>query len=102
MRDHPENSVKNGGGNQQAEQLLEIVGRLADELNPHRSPTPLTLDSSLDRKYGFDSLSRVELMLRIERAFDISLPEQLLALAETPRDLLREMGGAPPSPNLIR
>jgi len=94
MQEHQESVAKEGNSDQQTEQLLEIVGQLSKELHPHRRPQPLNLDSSLDREYGFDSLSRVELLLRIERDFDVSLPEQLLAIAETPRDLLRELQGA--------
>ena len=54
------------------------------------------LDSLLERDLGIDSLARVELLLRIERAFEVRLPEHLLAEAETPRDLLQALlkGGA--------
>src|SRR4029079_13771634 len=48
----------------------------------------VTLDSSLERELGLDSLARVELVLRLEREFVTSLPEQALASSETPRDLL--------------
>jgi 1-acyl-sn-glycerol-3-phosphate acyltransferase len=73
-----------------AEALLEQVRQLALELHPRRGRSlHVRLDSALDRELGFDSLSRVELLLRLERAFGISLPEQLLASAETPRDLWR-------------
>jgi 1-acyl-sn-glycerol-3-phosphate acyltransferase len=75
--------------------LLEVVRRLATELHAQRAPSaPATLDSALDRDLGFDSLSRVELLARIEHAFGVSLSEQLLASAETPRDLLRAVLGA--------
>jgi len=73
-----------------AEALIEQVRELALELHPRRGRTlHVTLDSALDRELGFDSLSRVELLLRLERAFGVSLPQQLLAGAETPRDLWR-------------
>jgi len=75
-----------------AEALLEQVRQLALELHPRRGrPLRVTLDSALDRELAFDSLSRVELLLRLERAFGVSLPEQLLVGAETPRDLWREV-----------
>ena len=45
-------------------------------------PQSLTPASSLDRDWGFDSLSRAELLLRVERAFRVRLPETLLARAE--------------------
>lgn len=75
-----------------AEDLLEQVRQLALELHPRRRHAlHVTLDSPLDRELGFDSLSRVELLLRLERIFGVSLPQQLLASAETPRDLLRAL-----------
>ena len=91
MQDNPEKVLKDENSKQQAEVLLEIIAQLAKELHPHRHPPPLSLDSFLDQEYGFDSLSRVELLLRIERTYHIRLPEQLLATAETPRDLLYEL-----------
>ncbi|OGA49488.1 MAG: acyl-phosphate glycerol 3-phosphate acyltransferase, partial [Betaproteobacteria bacterium RIFCSPLOWO2_12_FULL_62_13] len=54
------------------------------------------LDSTLDRDLGLDSLARVELLLRIERAFGVTLPENTLQLAETPRDLLTALRSARP------
>ncbi len=70
--------------------LLGTVRQLGIELHPDRKAgSTLTLDSSLDRDLGFDSLARVELLLRIEQAFGVSLPEHTLAAVETPRDLLR-------------
>jgi 1-acyl-sn-glycerol-3-phosphate acyltransferase len=69
--------------------LLEAIRGLALALHPHRKLTlRVTLDSSLDRDLGFDSLGRVELLSRLERTFRIRLPEALLAEADTPRDLL--------------
>ncbi|MEE8366218.1 MAG: AMP-binding protein [Gammaproteobacteria bacterium] len=73
-----------------AETLLQQVRELLLELHPRRgSSLHVTLDTALDRELGFDSLSRVELLLRLESAFGVSLPEQLLADAETLRDLWR-------------
>lgn len=75
-----------------AEAVLELVHQLALELHPRRKRSlRVALDSDLDRDLGFDSLSRVELLLRLKRTFGISLPEQLLASAETPRDLWRAL-----------
>ena len=61
---------------------------VAREARPHVEAY-VALDSSLERDLGLDSLARVELVLRLEREFGVSLPEQALATAETPRDLLR-------------
>jgi 1-acyl-sn-glycerol-3-phosphate acyltransferase len=70
------------------ERLLEVVAAVAREARPHVEPHA-TLDSSLEKELGLDSLARVELVLRVEKAFGASLPEQALAISETPRDLLR-------------
>ncbi len=77
------------------EALLQLIRQLMDELHPdmHQSG-PLTLDSSLDRDLGLDSLARVELLARLEQQFHISLSENVLATAETPRDLLNHFGTA--------
>ncbi|MDH3866973.1 MAG: AMP-binding protein, partial [Desulfobulbaceae bacterium] len=73
-----------------AERLLEIVRSLLAEINPGQKETfTPVLDSSLDRDLGLDSLAQVELLARIERSFNISLSEQILATVDTIRDLLR-------------
>src|SRR5215467_2371700 len=69
--------------------LLTIVRQLAIELHPHKhDAVTVTLDSTLERDLGFDSLGRMELLLRLERAFGVQLPEQVLATAEVLRDLV--------------
>ncbi len=70
------------------ERLLAVVLAVAREARPHVQPHA-TLDSSLEKELGLDSLARVELVLRLEKEFGTSLPEQALATSETPRDLLR-------------
>jgi acyl carrier protein len=68
--------------------LLSVVAEVAREARPNVQAY-VSLDSSLERDLGLDSLARVELVLRLEREFRASLPEQALASSETPRDLLR-------------
>ena len=80
---------KSEGAAELATRLLEIIGGLTLELQPERSLIRIGLDSDLDREPGFDSLSRVELLIRIERSLDVRLPEQVFSTAETPRDLLQ-------------
>lgn len=75
--------------------VLTQVRLLVQELHPQRGRSlHVSLDSALDRELGFDSLSRVELLQRLERAFAVSLPESLLVSAETPRDLWRAIQSA--------
>jgi acyl carrier protein len=68
--------------------MLAVVQEVAREARPNVDAY-VALDSSLERDLGLDSLARVELVLRLERESGVSLPEQALATAETPRDLLR-------------
>jgi 1-acyl-sn-glycerol-3-phosphate acyltransferase len=91
------------------QQLLSIAEQLALELHPEKKGSfSAKLDSPLERDMGLDSLARAELLLRVERDFGVGLPEQLLATAETPRDLLRAVLAAPgaaqrvPAPSAVR
>lgn len=78
-----------------SERLLRIVQMLSHELRPGVSAIEaLGLEHSLERDFGLDSLARVELLARIEREFGIRLAEAAFIEAETPRDLLRQLGGA--------
>ncbi|OEU55353.1 MAG: acyl-phosphate glycerol 3-phosphate acyltransferase [Desulfobulbaceae bacterium S3730MH12] len=73
--------------------LLQLIRQLIDELHPGiRISQPISLDSSLERDLGLDSLARVELLARLEQSFDLTLSEHVLATAESPRDLLRHIG----------
>lgn len=71
-----------------AELLMETLAQLATELHPGLRRQLLTLDSSLSRDFGLDSLGRVEMLSRLERQFRIRLDEDRAILAETPRELL--------------
>jgi acyl carrier protein len=91
------NAKPPSGGADVAARLLEILRDLAVELRPERAASlRVTLDSELDRDLGLDSLARAELLLRLERAFDIALPQDLLTQAETARELLDAVVAATP------
>ena len=75
-----------------AERLLSLVDELVRELRPGAREAA-GLDSVLDRELGLDSLARVELLARVERAFAVRLPEDALGAAETPRALLDMVAG---------
>ena len=69
--------------------LLALVRAVAEEQHPHRrGALDVGLDSSFDRDLALDSLGRMELLGRIERAFRIELSEDVFCRAESPRDLL--------------
>jgi len=79
------------------ERALLLLRELAIELRPERAHTlDVGEDSELERDLGFDSLARTELMLRLERAFDVTLPEHVLAEAERAGDLLAALREAVP------
>lgn len=72
--------------------LLEELERLVAEIHPHRIKThAISLQDSLDRDLGLDSLARVELLSRVERRFSVRIPERKFVEAETPQDLLDEV-----------
>ncbi len=69
--------------------LLEILHRLVQELHPeYVRERSVSLDNSLDRDLGLDSLARMELLRRLETHFGVSLPEQVFANAERVGELL--------------
>ena len=73
-------------------ELLTTIQQLLAEVHPDQAKTPaLTLDSRLDRDLGLDSLGQVELISRLERHFNIVLPEHVFADTESVRDLLRAL-----------
>ncbi len=86
-------------GSTAAARLLGIACELHRELHPRaRTGGKAGLDSSLERDWGFDSLSRAELLLRVERVFSVHLPEHLLGEAETLHDLLAALQDAKAAP----
>lgn len=86
-----------------AEALLDVVRGLVAEIHAgDRYAVPVTLASRLDRDLGLDSLTRVELIVRVERRFGVRVPEAVLGTAQTAGDLLAALDGlAPPSPTHV-
>jgi 1-acyl-sn-glycerol-3-phosphate acyltransferase len=83
--------TQNPAGDNVEAVLLEVLEELTAEIHPHRVTTrAITLDSSLDRDLGLDSLARVELLTRIEGRLNVRLSEEKFIEAGTPRDLLDE------------
>jgi 1-acyl-sn-glycerol-3-phosphate acyltransferase len=64
-----------------------IAQALAAEVHPGRKG-PVHLNASLEVDWGFDSLTRAELLLRTERAFAVHLPDSVLGEAESLADIL--------------
>lgn len=76
--------------NNTATELIQVVSLIVTEVHPQRASTiKINLDSRFDKDLNLDSLSRVELISRVEKHFKLALPERTFAEAETTRDLLR-------------
>lgn len=72
-------------------QAVQIVRQLLGELGASRGLEDLSargLSAHLERDLGLGSLERVELMLRLGAAFDVRLPENVVAEASTVGDLV--------------
>jgi acyl carrier protein len=85
-----------------AASLLQVVEDLVAETRPAQARLAVRLDSRLDADLGLDSLAVAELVVRVEERFATSVPEQVLATAETPRDLLAELVAGRPAPGRAR
>jgi 1-acyl-sn-glycerol-3-phosphate acyltransferase len=84
----PESSAPASSVDEKAATLLGIVDGLVQETQSQRATLQIDLDSRLAEDLSLDSLGRTELVLRLEHAFRLNLPEQAL-LSETPRELLQ-------------
>ncbi|WP_370500383.1 AMP-binding protein [Mycolicibacterium sp. jd] len=80
---------------EQAVRVLDLVHRLSAEVRPYASRMTVTLDSPFD-ELGIGSLELAELLLRVQETFGVALPPNMLATAETPRDLLRALAQGSP------
>lgn len=77
-----------------ADPLLALIAALCRELRPGQPAPLLTLDGELERDAELDSLARAELLVRIESAFGVRLPQRLIGEAQTPRDFLHALAAA--------
>ena len=79
--------------------VFEITRQLLEELGSTHAIPAIRGSAHLERDLGLGSLERVELLARLDRAFQTSLPEHALASSETLDDLVRELaqalGGTP-------
>ena len=78
-------------------QVLSVVDALVSELQGNRVGRAAGAHDSLERELGISSLERVELLVRLERAFDIRLGDAAMAEADTPADLMALVRAAVPA-----
>ncbi len=77
------------------ERVLGVIRSLLEELGSRGALPMLNAASQLDRDLGLGSLERVELLARLETAFGVRLPDQVVAEANTPEDLAKALLAAP-------
>src|SRR5581483_9430573 len=78
-----------------ADTVLNVVRELYAQLHGAAAEsTPIDLDSHLDRDLGFDSLSRVELLSRLEHQCGLEFAESAPERIERVRDILT-LGAVP-------
>lgn len=81
-----------------AQAVLEIVREVALELDPDAfSSVSLNLKSDLDRDLAFDSLTRAELLTRVETRFGVSLPDNALSSISSLEDIVTVVLKSAPS-----
>ena len=80
------------------ERVLDVLRGLLEELGSHGAVAELSIHSNLDRDLGLGSLERVELLTRLENAFEVRLPDTLAAEANTPEELIAAIVAAPGTP----
>jgi fatty-acyl-CoA synthase len=73
--------------------VVEIIRALLEELGNSRLAEAVTPSAHLDRDLGLGSLERVELMLRLDQAFGLRLPEGAFQQADTVADLVAAVSG---------
>ncbi len=76
--------------------IIAVVQQFLTELDIQRATHNITLDTHLDRDLSVDSLGRVELIHRIEKQYDVQLPDSVIAEAETLRDIATALRFAKP------
>lgn len=70
-----------------AEPLIAIARSTVRDLHQGHPDGRITLDSTLDRDLGLDSLARVEFFARIQHELNARLPDSVFETAETLRDI---------------
>jgi 1-acyl-sn-glycerol-3-phosphate acyltransferase len=78
------------------DRLLDVVRDLLAELGHQPALASVSPSAHLERELGLGSLERVELLLRLEKAFGTRLDDRVLAEADTVQDLIVALGAANP------
>ena len=87
------------GADELESKVMAVVAELVAELRGPGSHRRLGRHDSLERDLGISSLERVELLIRLERACGVRLPDAMMVDAESPADLTAALERA--SPGLV-
>ena len=93
---HPPPLLPPAGGSVE-QQVLDVVTELVTELRGG-VPASVARGDSLETDLGISSLERVELLIRLERAFGVRLGDAAMSDAETPADLATAIAEADDTP----
>lgn len=77
--------------------LISIVQEFLTELKAERARRAISMHASLEKDLGIGSLEKAELFHRIEKAFAVQLPTQVMAEAKTLDDLATAILQAKPT-----
>jgi 1-acyl-sn-glycerol-3-phosphate acyltransferase len=75
-------------------QVLHITRDLLRELRNSNVAEAVRPSATLDRELGLGSIERVELLSRLDQAFNVTLPEGALAEARTVEDIIAALAAA--------
>src|ERR1700683_1358385 len=91
-------NIESGAPGTKTERLvLAVISQLLDELESPAGKEALRRkgpDAHLEKDLGLGSLERVELLVRLDSAFQIELPDRVLADADTIRTLITAVTAA--------
>ncbi|CEG61208.1 AMP-binding protein [Legionella micdadei] len=69
--------------------LLALVNQFLKDLDAERALKNISLEASLGRDLGIDSVGKVELFTRIEKTFSLRLPERAIAEIDSLKELAK-------------
>jgi acyl carrier protein len=79
-----------------AARVVEVVSDVARTLHPDTPVPPVNLDTRLEKDLGIDSLSRIELVTRLEDRLEIELADGAVTAADSVGDVLEAVRKAVP------
>lgn len=81
---------------EQTHKLLRLIHDLIKEIHPHFSKEHISLEDDFETDLGLDSLSRVELVSRVQEDFQVTIDDALIYEIQTPSALLAHILSAHP------